>query len=64
MQVMRNKKVWLLLMVMILAVSTVCFWAVKGKEKKAYANGRMVVVPQKESYHCSMGQREYTWRNV
>lgn len=42
MQIVKNKKVWLFLMVGVVLLTAVCFLASGKKQKKAYANGRIV----------------------
>ena len=42
MQFMNDKKVWLFFALLIMVITTFCFWSMNRQEKKAYANGRIV----------------------
>lgn len=42
MQFLNDKKVWLFFALLIMVITTVCFWNMGRQEKKAYANGRIV----------------------
>lgn len=42
MQFLNDKKVWLFFALLIMVITTVCFWSMNRQEKKAYANGRIV----------------------
>jgi len=42
MQFFNDKKVWLFFALLIMVITTVCFWSMNRQEKKAYANGRIV----------------------
>lgn len=42
MQFLNDKKVWLFFALLIMVITTVCFWTMNRQEKKVYANGRIV----------------------
>ena len=42
MQFFYDKKIWLFFALLIMVITTVCFWSMNRQEKKAYANGRIV----------------------
>ncbi len=42
MQFLNDKKVWLFFALLIMVITTVCFWNMNRQEKKVYANGRIV----------------------
>lgn len=42
MQFLNDKKVWLFFALLIMVITTLCFWSMNRQEKKVYANGRIV----------------------
>lgn len=42
MQFFNDKKVWLFFALLVVVITTVCFWSIGRQERKAYANGRIV----------------------